>query len=63
MFKEKVMEVVKNWKLEISKIEQNPEKAEEIFKICAIYSTNSFKAGVQIKTSRFIIHAKKMQLQ
>merc|ERR1711971_574911 len=40
IFKEKIMEVVKNWKLEISKIEQNPEKAEEIFKIWAIYTTN-----------------------
>ena len=54
MFKEQVMEKgVKTWKLEISKIEQNPEKAEEIFKICAIYSTNKFPGGVQIKTSRF----------
>ena len=52
MFKEKVMEVVKNWKLEISKIEQNPEKAEEIFQIWAIYSTNSFPSGLHIKTSR-----------
>ena len=53
IFKEKIMEVVKNWKLEISKIEQNPEKAEEIFKICAIYSTNFFPSGLHIKSSRF----------
>lgn len=44
---------IKDLKLEISKIEQNPEKAEEIFKICAIYSTNSFPSGLHIKTSRF----------
>ena len=47
------MEVVKNWKQEISKIEQNSEKAEEIFKICAIYSTNFFPSGLHIKSSRF----------
>ena len=46
-------EEVKDWKLEIGKIEQNPEKAEEILKICCIYSTNSFASGVNIKTSRF----------
>ena len=44
---------IKNWKLEICKIEQNPEKAAEILKICCIYSTNSFPSGVRIKTSRF----------
>ena len=54
MFKKEVMEKgVKNLKLEISKIEQNPEKAEEILKICCIYSTNDFPSGVKIKTSRF----------
>jgi hypothetical protein len=44
---------INNWKLEICKIEQNPEKAAEILKICCIYSTNSFPSGVRIKTSRF----------
>ena len=44
---------IKNWKLEICKIEENPEKAAEILKICCIYSTNSFPSGVKIKTSRF----------
>ena len=54
LFKEKIMERdIKNWKLEIGKIEQNPEKAEEILKICCIYSTNSFAWGVKIKSSRF----------
>jgi len=60
MFKEKIMMAhclaegdIKDWKLEISKIEQNPEKAEEILKICCIYATNSFPSGVKIKTSRF----------
>ena len=54
MFKKQVVEkCVRNWKLEISKIEQNPEKAEEIFKIICIYSTNTFPAGLKIKTSRF----------
>jgi len=44
---------MKALKLEIGKIEQNPEKAEEIFKICAIYSSNCFPSGLGIKTSRF----------
>ena len=53
-FKEKIMERdIKDVKLEIGKIEQNPEKAEEILKICCIYSTNDFPSGVMIKTSRF----------
>ena len=44
---------IKNFKLEIGKIEQNPEKAEEILKIICIYFTNSCNYGVKIKTSRF----------
>ena len=39
--------------LEIGKIEQDPEKAEEILKICGIYSTNSFEDGVCFEISRF----------
>ena len=43
-----------NLKLEIGKIEQNTEKAKEIFKICCIYSSNSFVDGsLRIKLSRF----------
>jgi len=60
LFKEKIMMAhclvegdIKDWKLEIGKFEQNPEKAEEILKICCIYATNSFPSGVKIKTSRF----------
>ena len=48
LFKEKMETYIKNWKLEISKIEP-----EEILKICCIYSTNNFPSGVRIKTSRF----------
>ena len=47
-------------KLEIGKIEHDPQKTKEIFKICNIYLSNSFRAtsdgvgnGVRIKTSRF----------
>jgi len=54
VFKEKIMERdINDWKLEIGKIEQNPETAEEILKVCCIYATNSFPTGVKIKTSRF----------
>ena len=54
LFKEEIMERdIKDWKLEIGKIEQNPKKAEEILKICCIYSSNSFPFGVGIKASRF----------
>ena len=43
-----------NLKLEIGKIEQNTEKAKDIFKICCIYSSNSFVDGsLRIKLSRF----------
>ena len=45
--------LVRICKLEIGKIEQDPEKAEEILKICGIYSTNSFEDGVCFKISRF----------
>ena len=45
--------VIQICKLEIGKIEQDPEKAEEILKICGIYSTNSFEDGVCFKISRF----------
>ena len=44
--------IIEDVKLEIGKIEQNTEKAEEILKIICIYSTNSCN-GVKIKTSRF----------
>ena len=55
--------LVRICKLEIGKIEQDPEKAEEILKICGIYSTNSFEGGVCFKISRFkTIHANLMQL-
>ena len=47
-------------KLEIGEIEHDPQKTKEIFKICNIYLSNSFRAtsdgvgnGVRIKTSRF----------
>ena len=54
LLREKIVETdIKAWKLEIVKIEQNPEKAEEILKICCIYATNSFPSGVKIKSSRF----------
>ena len=54
---------IKAVKIEIGKIEQDPEKAEEILKICGIYSTNSFEGGVCFKISRFkTIHANLMQL-
>ena len=45
--------IIEDVKLQIGKIEQNPEKAEEILKIFGIYSTNSFEDGVCFKTSRF----------
>ena len=38
----------------IDKIEQDPDKAEKIFKICCIYVSNAnTSAGCRIKTSRF----------
>ena len=40
-------------KLEIGKIEQDPEKAEKILEICGIYSSNSFDEGFCVKMSRF----------
>jgi hypothetical protein len=40
-------------KLEIGKIEQDPEKAEKILEICGIYSSNSFEDGFCVKMSRF----------
>ena len=44
---------IKNLKLEIDKFEQNSEKAEQILKICCIFTTNNFADGLQIKSSRF----------
>jgi hypothetical protein len=44
---------IENSKLEIGKIEQDPEKAEKILEICGIYSTNSFEEGFCFKMSRF----------
>ena len=52
-FKEILAKMIKICKLEIGKIEQDPEKAEKILKICGIYSTNSFEDGVCFKISRF----------
>ena len=48
---------IKAVKIEIGKIEQDPEKAEEIFKIYGIWSTNSFQGSeneykVYFKVSR-----------
>ena len=40
-------------KIEIGKIEQDSEKAEEILKIYGICSTNSFQGSVYLKVSRF----------
>ena len=40
-------------KLEIGKIEHDPQKTKEIFMICCIYTSNNFVNGVSIKTSRF----------
>ena len=40
-------------KMEIDKIEQDPEKAEKILEICGIYSSNSFEDGFCVKMSRF----------
>ena len=51
--KELMEKYIKNWKLGIDKFEQNPEKAEQILKICCIYATNCFTSGLKIKTSRF----------
>ena len=45
--------IIEDVKLEIGKIEQNPESAEEILKIFGIYCTNSFEDGISIKVSRF----------
>jgi hypothetical protein len=45
--------IIEDVKLEIGKIEQNTEKAEEILKIFGIYCTNSFEDGISIKVSRF----------
>ena len=50
---DKKIEEIEAVKFEIGKIEQDPEKAEEILKICCIYATNSFPSGVKIKSSRF----------
>ena len=47
------IEAIEDLKFEISKIEQDPEKAEEIVKICSIYFTNSNEAGVCFKLARF----------
>ena len=52
--KEFIEKNLDNLKLEIGKIEKNTEKAKEIFKICCIYSSNSFVDGsLRIKLSRF----------
>ena len=45
-------EVLENVKLEIGKIEQDPEKAKEILKIFGIFYTKSFEAGVYFKWAR-----------
>lgn len=54
LIQESINEKLDYLKLEIGKIEQNSEKAKEIFKICCIYSSNSFADGsLGIKSSRF----------
>merc|ERR1719483_266291 len=57
-YKESIDKELDFLKLEVSKIEHDPEKAEEIFKICCIYlsnrrSANQSESGLMIKTSRF----------
>ena len=48
-----VGKIIEDFKFKIGKIEQDPEKAEEILKILGIYSTNIFQGGVCLKGSRF----------
>jgi len=52
-FKKVIAKEIEIVKFEIAKIEQDPEKAEEILKILGIYSTNIFQGGVCLKGSRF----------
>ena len=52
-FKKVIAKEIEVVKFEIAKIEQDPEKAEEILKILGIYSTNIFQGGVCLKGSRF----------
>ena len=52
-FNEIIDKDLEDLKLKIYKIEQDSEKAETIFNICCIYSTNKFEDGLKIKTSRF----------
>ena len=47
------IEAIEDLKLEISIIEQDPEKTEEIVKICSIYFTNSNEADICFKWARF----------
>ena len=51
-FKEILGMPIESVKFEIGKFEQDPEKAEEIFEICSIYSTNICEEGFYFKVSR-----------
>jgi len=52
-FKKEIAKEIEIVKFEIAKIEQDPEKAEEILKILGIYYANIFQGGVCLKGSRF----------
>ena len=57
-YKEAIDKELDYLKSEVSKIEHDPEKAEEIFNICCIYLSNrrsvdQSESGLMIKTSRF----------
>jgi len=47
------IEEIEAVKFQIGKIEQDPEKVEEILKIWGIYNTNDFEFGVYFKGARF----------
>merc|ERR1719483_903873 len=56
--KEDIDKGLEDLKFEIGKFEQDPEKAEEVLKICCIYLSNRwnpnlYESGLRIKTSRF----------
>ena len=56
--KEDIDKGLADLKFEIGKFEQDPEKAEEVLKICCIYLSNRwnpnlYESGLRIKTSRF----------
>ena len=56
--KEDIEKGLEDLKFEIGKFEQDPEKAEEVLKICCIYLSNRWnpnlsESGLRLKTARF----------